>query len=247
MKKFTIYILLFISVGVAAQQERAMARKGNRFYADSAFTESEVAYIKALDVNPNLREAQFNLANAAIRQQKFDEALEQLEVLANTTEDKLERAEIYHNKGNTYLSKYQMSLQDQEKAKSAGEELDKSIDAFKQALRNNPSDDETRYNLAVAQKLKEEGPPQQDQQQQEQEQDQDKDKDQEQKDQEQQQQDQDQQDQEQKEQQQQPEEISKENAEKILNAMMQEEKELQEEQKEKQKAKARSRSVEKDW
>lgn len=248
MRKLFVYILLLLSISAFAQKERSMARKGNRFYADSAYTESEIAYIKALDENPDLREAQFNLANAAIRQEKFDEAIEQLDALANTSEDKTEKAEIYHNIGNSYLSKYQMSLQDQEKAKSAGEELDKSIASFKQALRNNPSDDETRYNLAVAQKLKEEGPPQQEQQEQDQEQqDQDK-QDQEDQEKEQQEQEQDQQEQEQEQQeQQQPDEISKEDAEKILNAMMQDEKELQEEQKEKQKANARSRQVEKDW
>lgn len=248
MRKLFIYILLLLSLSAVAQKERSMARKGNRFYSDSAFSEAEIAYRKSLDENANLREAQFNLANTAIRQQKFAEALEQLEVLASTSSDKGEYAEIYHNMGNAYLGMYQESLQDQEKAKSAGEELDKSIDAFKQSLRNNPSDDETRYNLAVAQKLKEEGPPeQQEQQQDQQDQEQEQNEDQ-QEQQDQQQQEQDQQEQEQEQQQQpQPDEISKEDAEKILNAMMQEEKELQEEQKEKQKAKARSRRVEKDW
>lgn len=247
MRKSVIYILLLLSVSAFAQKERSMARKGNRFYNDSAFAEAEIAYRKALDENANLREAQFNLADAAIRQEKFDEAIEQLEVLASTSDDKMEQGDIYHNMGNAFLGKYQTSLQDQEKAKSAGEELDKSINAFKQSLRNNPSDNETRYNLAVAQKLKEEGPPQQQEQEQEQ-QDQDKqdqDKDKEQQDQEQQQQDEEQQ--QDQEQQPQPDKISKEDAEKILNAMMQEEKELQEDQKEKQKANARSRRVEKDW
>lgn len=250
MRKITIFLLLLMSVAAFAQKERSMARKGNRFYADSAYTEAEVAYLKALDENPDLREAQFNLASASIKQQKFDEAIEQLDVLASTSEDKIERGRIYHNVGNSYLGKYQMNMQDQEKAQSAGEDLDKSIESFKKALRNNPADDETRYNLAVAQKLKEEGPPQQDQQQQDQDKQDQEQQDQEQQDQEQQQQDQqDQEDQEQQQQDQQaqPDEISKEDAEKILNAMMQEEKELQEEQKEKQKAKARGRQVEKDW
>lgn len=247
MRKLFIYILLLLSISVFAQQERSMARKGNRFYADSAYAEAEIAYRKALDENAMLREAQFNLANTAIRQEKFDEAIEQFEILASTSEDKAEYAEIYHNMGNAYLGKYQESLQDQEKAKSAGEILDKSIEAFKQSLRRNPSDDETRYNLAVAQKLKEEGPPEQNQQDQQDQQDQEDQQDeQDQQDQENQQDQQDQQDQEQQ-QQPQPDEISKEDAEKILNAMMQEEKELQEEQKEKQKAKSRSRRVEKDW
>ena len=250
-----LLILLLCSTAVSAQKERSMARKGNRFYADSAYTEAEVAYLKALDLNPEFKEAQFNLGNNAIRQQKFEEAIEQFEVLAADAEDKDKASDIYHNIGNAYLGKYQLALQDQQQAQKAGEDLDKSIEAFKQSLRYRPSDDETRYNLAVAQKLKEQGPPpqdqqqqQQDQQQQQQDQQQQQEQNQEQQEQEQ-NQDQQQQDQQQQQQQQQPQpnQISKEDAEKILNAMMQEEKELQEEQKEKQKAKARSMRVEKDW
>lgn len=246
MRKTFLYLLLLLSISAVAQKERSMARKANRFYADSAYTEAEVAYLKALDENPDFREAQYNLGNNAIRQQKFEEAIEQFEVLAADAENKNESSEIYHNIGNAYLSKYQMALQDQEKAQKAGEDLDKSINAFKQSLRYNPSDDETRYNLAVAQKLKKEGPPPQDQQQ-EQQQNQDQQEQEQNQDQQQQQQDQQQEEQQQKQQQAQPDQISKEDAEKILNAMMQEEKDLQEEQKEKQKAKARSSRVEKDW
>ena len=252
MKRFLIYILLLVSVSAMAQKERSTARKGNRFYTDSAYTEAEVAYMKALDINPELREAQYNLANAAIRQQKFDEALEQLNVLAETSEDKVEKAEIYHNMGNALLSKFDLASQDQQQAKDAGKILDQSIDAFKKSLRLNPADDETRYNLAVAQKLKDEQQQQQQQNQQQQNQEQqqneqEKEDKEEEKEQEQNQDQQEQQQQQQQEQQQNPNEISKEDAEKILNAMMQEEKELQEKQKEKQKANAHGRQVEKDW
>ncbi len=237
---------MLLSINAVAQKERSTARKGNRFYADSAFTEAEVSYIKALDINSDLREAQFNLANAAIRQKKYDEALEQLKVLAETSEDKTEQAEIYHNMGNALLSKFELASQDQQQAKDAGKILDESIETFKKSLRINPADDETRYNLAVAQKLKDEQQQNQDQQQQQQEQQQEQ-QEQEKEQQEQQNQEQEQQQEQQQQQQQNPNEISKEDAEKILNAMMQEEKELQEEQKEKQKAKASGRRVEKDW
>ena len=249
MKRFLIYILLLVSVSAMAQKERSTARKGNRFYTDSAYTEAEVAYMKALDINPDLREAQFNLANAAIRQKKFDEALEQLNILAETSEDKTEQSEIYHNMGNALLNKFDLASQDQEQAKDAGKILDQSIGAFKKSLRLNPADDETRYNLAVAQKLKDEQQQNQDQQQQNQDQQQDEQEKEDKEEEKEQEQNQDQQEQEQQqqEQQQNPNEISKEDAEKILNAMMQEEKELQEEQQEKQKANAYGRQVEKDW
>ena len=251
MRKIIIPLLLLMCVTAVAQKERGFARKGNRYYADSAYTEAEVAYLKALDVNPDLHEAQFNLANANLKQAKFDKAIEQYDMIAEMTLDKITKSEVYHNMANTHMQVYQANLQDQEKAEKAGEDLDKAIETYKKALRNNPSDNETRYNLAVAQKLKKEGPPPQDQQQEQDKQDQQDKKDQEKeqdKDQEQ-QQNEDQQDQEQDQQQQQsqPDKISKEDAEKILNAMMQDEKELQEEQKEKQKAAMKSKRVEKDW
>lgn len=250
-KFFSLFMLiLWCSTSMSAQKERSMARKGNRFYADSAYTEAEVAYLKALDENPELKEAQYNLGNNAIRQQKFAEAIEQFEMLAAEAKDKNEASDIYHNIGNAYLGKYQQALQDQQKAEKAGEDLDKSIESLKQSLRYNPDDDETRYNLAVAQKLKEQGPPPQQQQQDQQQKDQeqkDQEQNKEQQQQQQQEQNQEQQEQQQKEQQARPDQISKEDAEKILNAMMQEEKELQEEQKEKQKAKVHSSRVEKDW
>lgn len=144
-------------------------------------------------------------------QQKGKEAMEQFEAASRVEKDKEKLAQIYHNMG--------VILQ-------SSKQLPQCIEAYKQALRNNPKDDETRYNLALAQKqLKDQQQQQQNQDQQQQQQEKKED--------EKQQQNKDQQEQEKKNQQNQQNpqqnqnEMSKENAEQLLKAAMQDEKDVQ--------------------
>lgn len=138
--------LLFCSGAVFAQKaERKNVREGNKLYGNEKFTESEIAYRKSLEVNPRSVEGTYNLGNALYKQKKFPEAAEQYQLLtgiaekmAETEEGKARLANIFHNLGD-------ISMQNKE--------YDKSVEAFKQSLRLNPADDETRYNLALAQKF----------------------------------------------------------------------------------------------
>jgi Ca-activated chloride channel family protein len=108
------------------------------------------------------------------------------------------------------------------------------IEAYKEALRNNPNDDETRYNLVLCQRqLKNDGNGGQNQQQQQDQQDQ------------QQQQEQEQQQQQQQQQQEPP--MSKENAEQLLNAAMQQEKQTQQRMQEAKQQQSKRRRIEKNW
>lgn len=226
--KICIFSLLFLSTAAFAQKsDRDYLRSGNKLYKDSLFVKSEVDYRKALEIAPQSADAIYNLGNALLMQQKAKDAMEQFEAAARIEKDKSKLAEIYHNMG--------VILQ-------SSKQLPQCIEAYKQALRNNPKDDETRYNLALAQKqLK-------DQQQQQQNQDQNKEEKQEQK-QDDKQQNKDQQDQEKKNQQQQQQQnqnqLSKENAEQLLNAVMQDEKNVQD--KVKKQIQVSGRKLEKDW
>lgn len=226
--KYVFFLLLFLSTAAFAQKsDRDYLRSGNKLYKDSLFVKSEVDYRKALEIAPQSADAIYNLGNALLMQQKAKDAMEQFEAAARIEKDKSKLAEIYHNMG--------VILQ-------SSKQLPQCIEAYKQALRNNPKDDETRYNLALAQKqLK-------DQQQQQQNQDQNKEEKQEQK-QDDKQQNKDQQDQEKKNQQQQQQQnqnqLSKENAEQLLNAVMQDEKNVQD--KVKKQIQVSGRKLEKDW
>ena len=245
------YILLIISlcmaVGSYAQRtDRDFVRRGNKLYADSLFVKAEVEYRRALDVNPQSMEAMYNLGNSLLAQQKAEEAMKQYQAAASlipaggrniavADEDKMKLAQIYHNMG--------VLLQ-------SSQQLDACIEAYKSALRNNPRDHETRYNLTLAMKQRQQQQQEQQQNQDQQNQDQQKEEEKQEQEQQEQQNQQEQEQQEQQEQQQQqPQEqqdMSKENAEQMLNAIMQDEKEIQEKV-QKAMQEVQPRRFEKDW
>ena len=193
------------------------------------FVKAEVDYRKALELNPKSADAMYNLGNALMMQEKAKEAMEQFDAASRLEKDKKKLAQIYHNMG--------VILQ-------SSKQLPQCIEAYKQSLRNNPKDNETRYNLALAQKqLKDQQQNQQNQDQQQNKQDQKQDD---------KKQNKDQQDQNKKEQQQNPQQqqqnqnqMSKENAQQLLNAVMQDEKNVQD--KVKKQIQVQGRKLEKDW
>ncbi|WP_349832749.1 tetratricopeptide repeat protein, partial [Bacteroides fragilis] len=132
-------LLLSLSAGAFAQKaERDYIRKGNRLFKDSVFVDAEVNYRKALEANPKSTISMYNLGNTLSQQQKFKDAMEQYVAATNIEKDKAKLGQIYHNMGVLFQS---------------GKDYQKAVEAYKMSLRNNPKDDETRYNLALAQKL----------------------------------------------------------------------------------------------
>lgn len=240
-----LWLLLAFGVCVPfcfAQQESGNVRRGNKAYEDGKFVDAEVEYRKGLEKNSKSFSGAFNLGNALYRQEKYPEAAQQFRTAATLAGTDKERvAAAYHNTGNSLLQ--------------AGEYA-QSIEAYKEALRNNPNDGETRYNLVYAQHLLKQQQQEQQQQnqnqenQQQQQQDQ-QDQQQEQQDNQNQQDEQDQQNQDDRQQQQQQdqqqERMSKEQAEEILNALEQDERNTQEKAKEAQMQKGKRYKVDKDW
>ena len=172
----------------------------------------------------------YNLGNALLMQQKAKDAMEQFEAASKVEKDKKKLSQIYHNMG--------VILQ-------SSKQYPQCIEAYKKALRNNPADDETRYNLALAQKLLKDQQQNQDQnKQQEQKQDK-KDDDKQQKNKEQQDQKKKNQQNQNQQQQQNQNQMSKQNAEQLLKAAMQDEKNVQD--KVKKGVRIQGRKLEKDW
>ena len=236
MKKcYILSLLLCVGAGQALAQDktdRDYLRSGNKLYNDSLFIKAEVDYRKALELNPKSTDAMFNLGNALLMQQKAQEAMEQYESVSKIEKDKEKLAQIFHNMG--------VILQ-------SSKQLPQCIEAYKESLRNNPKDEETRYNLALAQKLLKDQQQNQQNQQQNQDQQQQEEQKEEKQDQnkDQQQQNQDQQQQNQQQEQQTKNEMSKENAQQLLNAVMQDEKNVQD--KVKKQLQIRGKKLEKDW
>ena len=114
---------------------RDLVREGNRQYKAEKAVDAETSYRRALDVDDKSDLATFNLGNALYRQQKYEEAGREFEKAASGTTDKMGKARAYHNLGNAYLQQ---------------QKLKEGIEAYKQALRNNPNDADTKYNLSYA-------------------------------------------------------------------------------------------------
>ncbi|MDO3389947.1 tetratricopeptide repeat protein [Bacteroides sp. ET489] len=229
-----LVLMMFAAIFSASAQkaERDYIRKGNRAFKDSVFVDAEVNYRKALEVNPKSSISMYNLGNTLVRQNKVQEAMEQYSAAAKIEKDKSKLAYIFHNIGDIFQTQ---------------KDYAKAVEAYKESLRNNPKDDETRYNLALAQKLLKD----QEQNQQNQDQNQDQNKEQEKKEQE--KKDQENKQDQQNNQQQQPpqsqkqnEQMSKENAEQLLKSVMQDEKDVQDKVKKQQQVIQGGR-LEKDW
>lgn len=229
-KYIGLFFLLIAATTVDAQKaERDLIRKGNRMYNDSVYENAEVNYRKALEINPKSTVAMYNLANTLMQQNKLQEAMEQFAGAAKVEKEKPNLAQIYHNMGVIFQSQ---------------KDYAKAIEAYKESLRNNPKDDETRYNLALAQKLLKDQ--QQDQQNQDNQQNQQKQEEKQDQQQNQQQNQNNDQQQEPPQQQKQNNQMSKENAEQLLNSVMQDEKDVQDKVKKQQQV-IKGNRLEKDW
>ena len=222
-KVAAVGILLLVAVSMQAQNDRQMIRQGNKQYRKGNVAEAEVSYRKAVERNERNAQANYNLGNALMGQRKDSLAITQLEKAAKLETNPLRRAQAYHNMG-VICQQHRM--------------FGEAIEAYKEALRNNPTDNETRYNLALCKRQQQEQ--QQDQNQQNKDNKDNKDK------QDQQKQEQQQKQDEKKQEQQQKQQMSKENAEQLLNAAMQEEKQTQERMKKAQQQ-PQKRRLEKNW
>ena len=222
MKQLILPFLLFITSFSYSQSKKKFIKEGNKLYNDSSYNMAEMKYRKSLEKDQEYFNASFNLADAVYKQERYDESTSFFESLKDNARNEKELAYINHNLGNSLLKENKIDL---------------SIEAFKNSLRLNPDDEDTRYNLAYAQKMKQ----QQDQKDQQQDQEDQKDQQQDQKEKKDQQQDQKDQQTDQKK-----DEMSKEDAEKMLEALQQKEKELQEKL-QKKKVKGQKIKILKDW
>ncbi len=230
-----IISLFFLNYQITlAQSTRGLINDGVDLYKDQKFADAEVNFKKGVEKNPESFEAKFNLGDAYYKQERFDEAIQTFQsAFVNARSDE-EKAKIYHNIGNSLLK---------------AQKIKESVGAYKEALKLNPNDQETKYNLSYALNMLKN--PDQNQQQQDQNKDQNKDQQQQdQQNQDQQQQEQQKQDQQKQEQQQQQsqeqkeQELTKQEAESILEAMKENEKDLQ---KQLRKIKGQKIKTEKDW
>ncbi len=142
MKNILLYLLIFISCSIYSQEKDNNLPKANEDFASNNFVEAEAGY-RVSASNTKKAVASYNLGNAIYKQKSGGEAKSAFAKAATLSKKFPEKHNAYHNLGNALM---------QEK------KFDQAIEAYKNALRNNPEDEETRYNFALAKKKDKENP-----------------------------------------------------------------------------------------
>lgn len=225
MARYILSILLFVfALTVNAQNDRQLIREGNRMFNKQQYDKAEIQYRKAVSKNPSNPQAVYNLGCALMMQNKDSAAIVQYEKAVKLEKNKFRLASAYHNIG-VICQNHKM--------------YGDAIKAYEQALRNNPKDDETRYNLALCKKLqkndkKDNNKKQQDKKNENNDSQKNKDKN-------------NDKNKGENKQQQPKEQMSKENAEQLLNAAIQNEKATQQRLKKAMQKPGQRRRSEKNW
>lgn len=149
MKKLFLYSLILISFLAKAQEKEKDNHlpKGNDAFVEKKYTEAEADYRISESGNPKKSIASYNLGNAVYRQNQTEEAKYHYAKALKTAKTRTEKHQAFHNIGNTFMK---------------NKDYANAVEAYKNALRNNPADEETRYNYALAKKMLKDNPPKKD-------------------------------------------------------------------------------------
>lgn len=154
--KHLVFVLLTVSVSFAQNKEEEEAFKkdsknytytANNAVKDSSYANAEAEYRKAISKDGENVAAKYNLGNVYYNNESYEEAFNRYKQASEVATTKAEKHKAFHNMGNVFMN---------------NKEYEKAVAAYKKALRNNPSDDETRYNFALAKDLLKKNPPKED-------------------------------------------------------------------------------------
>lgn len=220
IRQVLLFIFFCFVISVDAQTERKYIRDGNRMFHKKEYAKSEILYRKAIDENPANSQALYNLGCALMMQNKDSAAISQYQKAVKVEKNKLRLSRSFHNIG-VICQNHRM--------------YGEAIKAYENALRNNPKDNETRYNLVLCKRLqkdnnKKENNENNKQKNEGKEENQDKNDN--------------------KNENKQPkpkEQMSKDNAEQLLNAAIQNEKATQQRMKQAMRKPSSSRRLQKNW
>lgn len=156
--KNIVRVLLFFFTGITTSlfaqsiaDEEATQKQVMELLSDASidlqkeqFPEAEAQYRKAISLAPKEEVGKYNLGNAYYTKELNDQALLRYKQAANVAQNKPEKHKAFHNMGNVFMKQ---------------KDYANAVEAYKNALRNNPTDDETRYNFALAKELLDKNPP----------------------------------------------------------------------------------------
>jgi len=152
LKTLCIYLVFNFGTSIIAQEvnnekqkilkeSKGFLSKANYEMENDNFSLAEAAYREAIAINPEEDTGKYNLGIAYYDKEMNDVAMSRFKQAAAVADTKSDKHKVFHNLGNTFMN----------------EKLYKeAVESYKNALRNNPKDEETRYNYALAKELLEE-------------------------------------------------------------------------------------------
>jgi Ca-activated chloride channel homolog len=133
MTRSIIILILLVTVQISAQ--RSIVNKGVDQYKEGKYTDAEINFRKGIEKAPENFQARFNLGDAFYKQGKFDESVNEFYSSLELTNNPVLKAKVHHNIGNSLLK---------------AQKIRESVEAYKNSLKLNPADMETKYNLSYA-------------------------------------------------------------------------------------------------
>lgn len=148
MKIFIALVMTIAAMGASAQNPKGKVRDGNREYKKERFDKAEIEYRKAIEIDSTYYKSHYNLGNTLYRNKNYPEAARQFKTaLESNIPDSLQRSRTLHNLGNSYL---QQGLADKQ---NGMENFQQAVNSYQEALKLDPSNNDTRYNLSYALKM----------------------------------------------------------------------------------------------
>lgn len=132
-------------------KQRSETRIGNKAYRNKSFTDAEAAYKRATDTLQPYYKAEYNMGNALYRQKQYCRASEHYtKALQDPRIDKKQKAQTYHNMGNAQL---QEGLANRQGEGGGMQQFQQAVNSYQEALKLNPKNQDTKYNLSYAKKM----------------------------------------------------------------------------------------------
>ena len=153
-----ISLIFFISISLTQAFAQDMMSKlrmkeGNEAYNSGEFLQSNELYSQSFNNDTSNLKAAFNNGNSSFMSGDFESSRNNFNQYIQSNITKEEKSKAYYNIGNSYLTEYAKSTQENSGQPPNSDLLTNAVDNYKKSLRNNPTDEDARYNLSYAMKL----------------------------------------------------------------------------------------------
>ena len=151
-------LLFFISITITQAFAQDMMSKlkmkeGNEAYSSGEFLQSNDLYSQSFKNDTSNLKAAFNNGNSSFMSGDFESSRNNFNQYLQSNISNKEKSKAYYNIGNSYLTEYAKSIQENSGQSPNSDLLTNAVDNYKKSLRNNPTDEDARYNLSYAMKL----------------------------------------------------------------------------------------------